>query len=94
MRIKWLKRSVNDLEQLFDYIAEDNPQAAGNEVMKAAQSAELLSENPYLGRAGRVPETREYIVPESPYLMIYRIKSRIMEILRIFHSSRQWPPQV
>ena len=46
MRVRWLLRAVNDLEDLHEYIALDNPKAAGKEVEKVVNSIGLLR-NPY-----------------------------------------------
>ena len=53
-----------------------------------------LAANPALGRAGRVPTTRELVVSPTPYLIVYRVRSETVEILRIFHGARQWPDQL
>ena len=46
----------------------------------------LLIDHPSLGRAGRVPGTRELVVPDTPYLVPYRVRGMRIEILRIFHG--------
>jgi toxin ParE1/3/4 len=51
----------------------------------------LLSEDPRLGAPGRVPGTRELVIPKTPYVVPYRIRGRTIEIARVYHSSRRWP---
>ncbi len=46
---------------------DDNPYAAGKEVKKITDAIALLSENHAMGRIGRIAETRELIIPNSPY---------------------------
>ncbi len=46
---------------------------------------------PAIGRAGRVPGTRELIITGTPCLIPYRVKGKAVEILRVFHGSRRWP---
>ena len=48
-----------------------------------------LTEEPHRGRAGRWPNTRELVV--RPYVIPYRVKGETVEILRVFHSAREWP---
>ncbi len=91
MRVRWLLRAVNDLEDLHEYIALDNPKAAGKEVEKVVNSIGLLRENPAMGRAGRVPRTRELVIPKSSHIVAYRVKDNVLEVLRILHGSRKWP---
>ena len=52
-----------------------------------------LTENPELGRPGRVPGTRELVVLHTPYIIPYRVREDVVEILRIFHGARRWPTQ-
>ena len=51
----------------------------------------LLSENPKLGNAGRVPGTRELVIPKTTYIVPYRLRGATIEIVRVYHSSRRWP---
>jgi toxin ParE1/3/4 len=90
LKIRWLEKAAIDLEEAYEFILFDNPPAAENEVNKVLQAIELLSMNPALGKAGRVIKTRELVVAGTPYIVIYRVKGNRMEILRIFHSARQW----
>lgn len=52
---------------------------------------ERLSEMPNIGRAGKVFGTRELILQDFPYLIIYRVKGKYVQILRIFHQQIQYP---
>ncbi len=91
MKVRWLLRAVEDLEDIRDYIALDNPSAAQKEVEKILDSVSGLSENPGVGRIGRVPKTWELVVPKSPYIAAYKVKGDCVEILRVFHGARKWP---
>ena len=87
----WLEKAVVDIEEAYEFIFFDNPPAAENEINKVLAAVELLSINPALGKAGRVPKTRELVVSGTPYIIIYRAKGNCLEILRIFHGARPWP---
>jgi len=89
LNIRWLDKAVIDLEDAFEFILFDNPSAAAAEVDKVLSAVERLKDNPAMGRAGRVPKTRELVVSGSPYLIIYRVKSDRLEILRVFHGARR-----
>src|ERR1700736_4107998 len=43
---------------------------------------------PSRGRAGRVPGTRELIIPRTPFIVPYRLEGKTIQILRIFHGAR------
>jgi toxin ParE1/3/4 len=44
---------------------------------------------PNRGRVGRIAGTRELV--SAPLIIMYRIESEIVEILRIYHSAQDWP---
>jgi len=51
----------------------------------------LLPNNPEMGRPGRVPGTRELLIPRTPFIVPYRLVGNTIQILRIFHGARRWP---
>jgi toxin ParE1/3/4 len=91
VRVRWLKVALANLDAEAEYIAEDNPAAAGRVVQKIFRAVDLLKENPAIGRAGRVAGTRELVVAETPYILPYRVRGDAVEILRVFHAARKWP---
>jgi len=91
MQVKWLRKALANLENAADYIAKDNPSAARVMVAEAFRLTDLLSDNPNLGRAGRLPGTRELFMPHHPYLIPYRIRGGCVEVLRFFRGAREWP---
>jgi toxin ParE1/3/4 len=83
---------IEDVISRRAYIAEDNPAAARRTVQHIRESIEqLLPDNPRIGRAGRVPGTRELVIPRSPYIVPYRLQRTTIQILRVYHAARRWP---
>ncbi|AJF07564.1 toxin Y4kP [Geoalkalibacter subterraneus] len=91
MRIRWLRRAVRDLDAAEEFIAQDNPEAAAKIALTIVKAVSQLKDQPGAGRAGRVPGTRELVIAETPYIVPYRVKNDVVEILRVYHSSRKWP---
>jgi toxin ParE1/3/4 len=92
MKIAWSPEAIEDLVSLRAYIAEDNPAAARRTVQHLVESIEqLLPDNPRIGRAGRVPGTRELVIPKTPYIVPYRLQRTTIQILRVYHAARRWP---
>jgi toxin ParE1/3/4 len=92
MKIVWSPEAIQDLISLRAYIAEENPAAARRIVLRVLHDVEhLLPDNPQMGRPGRVPGTRELVVPRTPYIVPYRVQRATIQILRIFHGARRWP---
>lgn len=81
--------ALEDLEGLRLYLQEHaDPKIMRSEAMRIWQSVLKLAEFPAIGRPGRVPGTRELIVP--PYILPYRVKDGRVEILDLFHSAQNW----
>ena len=91
MRVRWLRKAIANLDAEAEYIARDSPPAADRIVAKITQAIEGLRQHPSMGRPGRVPGTRELVIPDTPYIIPYRVRVDSLEILRIFHASRRWP---
>jgi len=47
-----------------------------------------LGANPHIGKAGYRPGTREWVIGRTPYRLIYRVKDDVLEVLRVWHASR------
>ena len=95
MKIVWSPEAVEDLVSLRAYIAEDNPAATRHVVLLVIESIEqLLPDNPQIGRAGRVPGTRELGIPRSPYIVPYRFQRTTIQILRLYLGARRWPDRL
>jgi toxin ParE1/3/4 len=91
MEVRWSGRSLADLETIQDYLLERNPLAAIRLVDVLRSAGDTLATMPHRGRPGRWPGTRELIVPDTPYLLPYRIRGEAVEILHVFHGARRWP---
>lgn len=90
--IRWLGHAEDDLMAIEDYIALDNPIAAIETADKIWFSTSKLTDNPQIGREGRVKGTRELVVTGTPYIVVYQQKSKQddINILRVLHGSQRW----
>ncbi|MFZ4499506.1 MAG: type II toxin-antitoxin system RelE/ParE family toxin [Burkholderiales bacterium] len=91
MRLRWLRRALENLDAEAAYIAQEDPAAARLVVQRILTAVRLLATQPALGCPGRVAGTRELVVPRTRYLVPYRARGQTVEILRIFHTSRKPP---
>ncbi len=91
MRVRWLDSAIDSLDAQGEYIARNDPEAAARIVSSILSSVERLATFPASGRPGRIPGTRELIVPGTPFIIPYRIRAGTVEILRVLHASRKWP---
>jgi len=85
----WRQTALDDRKHIVDYIVADNPMAGIALGDALIEKAGQLDAFPMLGRAGRVPNTRELVVHPN-YILIYRIVDGMAEILRVKHAAQQW----
>ncbi len=92
MTIRWSDEAIDDLRSLHAFIAKDDPAAARKVAFAVVEAVEsLLPDNPHIGRPGRVSDTRELVVSGTPYIVPYRLKAGIIQVLRVYHGARRWP---
>ena len=89
MTVRWTPTSLRDLDALHSYISEDNATAATAVVETLLKGIAALTRNPEMGRAGRVAESRELVM--GPYVIAYRSRKSVIEILGMVHGARRWP---
>lgn len=91
MKLRWTLPAVEQLREIFETIADDNPTAAVQMVERIRLSIRQATRMPYTGRMGRVGGTREAIVPGTAYIVAYRILEDAIHVLAILHGAQQWP---
>jgi toxin ParE1/3/4 len=89
MKVVWSDPAVEDLESIWDHVAQDSPENARRLVGRLVESVEHLETFPRMGRT--VPEddsgtSRELLV--ESYRIIYDVGSEKVEILGVVHGSR------
>jgi toxin ParE1/3/4 len=85
---------LRDLDAVEEYIAQDNPNAAAEVALKIVETVGFLTARSGIGRVGRVPGTRELVVPDTHFIVPYRVKDDTVQILRVYHTSRKWPERL
>jgi toxin ParE1/3/4 len=91
MKVIWSLLAKRDLRELIANIAEESIQGAELVAARILKTAEVLAGMPHSGRIGRVSGTREKVVRRTPYILVYRIISRRVRVLRVYHGARRWP---
>jgi toxin ParE1/3/4 len=91
IQVRWTEPATRDLEQISEFIRRDRPDASTAVARSLFDAADSLSLLPGRGRVGRIPGTRELIVSGLPYIIVYRLSSSAVQILRIYHGARNWP---
>jgi len=93
MKAVWSPTALDDLKGLRTYIAEHDPAAAAAVAGTILDAVDTLKEFPAMGRAGRVPGTREFVITGYPYVVVYTVADEELRIITVLHTARRWPPR-
>jgi addiction module RelE/StbE family toxin len=91
VKVVWLPAALHALDREYDYLAARNPSAARSVFSRIVAITRRLGDFPQSGRPGQISGTRELVIPDLPYVVIYRVTALQVEILRVFHTARDWP---
>jgi toxin ParE1/3/4 len=91
MRLVWTTAAVVDLEQISEYLFEKNSELAAATIQHILQIISELKLFPRLGRLGRKEGTRELVLTQLPYLVVYELANQSFRVLRVLHGARRWP---
>jgi addiction module RelE/StbE family toxin len=94
MKVVWSPRAIRHLVSLREHIASDSEQNAALVAQRILHSVELLQTQPEMGRPGRVVGTRELVVPNTPYIIPYRVRRERLELIAVFHGHQRWPAKL
>jgi toxin ParE1/3/4 len=87
-RIQRTPRADQDLEELWFFIAQDDPAAADRWIDTLEEKIRLLADNPLMGPA-RPDIARELRYhPVGNHLLLYRVIQGGIEIVRVVHGAR------
>lgn len=91
--IRWVDSASEDMDNLADYLLEEGLSfdAVEDYVKRIYDAPEHLATLPGAGKPGRMPNTREWLVKDTPYTLIYAVRGDKIRILRVIHNSRQFP---
>ena len=95
MTLTWSPEAIDDLNSLRAQVSMDDPVAAKRVALHILHCIEeLLPPNPQLGHPGRVPGTRELVIPGTPYIVPYRMKGDVVQIITILHGAQRSPGEL
>jgi toxin ParE1/3/4 len=86
--IKVSAAAEEDLKDIWAYVAENNPEAAGRLIKEITRRFALLRDNPHAGREQDklLVNLRSFVVKN--YFIFYLPFEGGVEILRVLHGSR------
>jgi len=86
--ITWTEESLRWLEDIFEYVAADNPTAAGRTVQGIYERVQDLARFPEIGYRYPASSRHVRILLYGHYRIAYLVKTnRDIDILGVFHGS-------
>ena len=85
-------RATVDLDEIWLYIAQDNPEAADEFIGAFFSRFSNLAAMPKIGRAREELALSLRSFPVGRYVVFYRETEGGIEIVRVLHGARNFPP--
>lgn len=89
MSVVFREEALADLDEIARYISQKDPEYAKRVIARIHQvifgAIDVL---PLSGRSNPANSTREFAIPGLPYLVIYLAVADVVDVVAIFHTSR------
>jgi toxin ParE1/3/4 len=90
MTVVFRDEAISDLDGIARYIAQHSPAAATRVIARIHRVIyPTIDRLPLSGRLNRANNTREFAVPGLPYPIVYRPVGDVVDVIAIFHTSRE-----
>ncbi|MFQ5652438.1 MAG: type II toxin-antitoxin system RelE/ParE family toxin [bacterium] len=88
-KISWTAEAERWLQEIYDYVAEDNPDAAARTIDAIYDKTQILLKFPQIGyRYEQIPDREVRILLYGHYRIAYLLKpDRGIDILGVFHGA-------
>ena len=88
-RVVLTERFRDELHYEYEFLRSASPDAARSVVERILKACLRLRDFPRSGRIGRLNGAWELVVPGLRYIVAYDIADDRVELLMLFHTSRQ-----
>lgn len=88
MKVEITPSAARDLEEIADRIAQGNPKRALTYVREIQDKAARLVDFPHSGAPRPAWGADVRIAIHGNYLIVYRVRPEIVQILRVVHGAR------
>lgn len=88
MKLQFTKQSKQDLDEIWDYIADDNSDAADRLIDSIYAKCRLIAERPDIGRERHEIRADIRSFPVGNYLIFYHSQERAIIIDRVLSGYR------
>jgi len=87
--VEWAK-ALEDLDEIVDYIAADNPEAARRVIAAVADTYRHLAEWPEMSQILAGGFRMMPVVGFRQYLVLYIQREKVVEILRVIRADQDY----
>jgi len=88
MKVSYSRVALAQLDDIFAYIATDNPAAAAEVVTEIEAVIDHLAHFPFAGRLTDEGGVRMFVLSRYPYLFYKVLPNENLRILRILHGAQ------
>lgn len=88
IRVRYTIESYRDIERILAYVEKNSPEYTSQVSERIEVAAKMLGVFPRAGRFDRESEVYERPIPSLPFLLIYTVSDSMVEIIAVFHTSR------
>lgn len=88
MKVRYTEGAREHLRRIADYIRQDDAAAASRVIDRIQRAVERLELFPRSSRPGRRSGSYELVVPDLPYVVVYRVGREYVDVLGVFHAAR------
>jgi len=81
-------QALDDMEGLYEYLIDKNQDAAKRLVKRIYNACFNIEAFPLAGRVGNMDGTREFVIPRTKYVLIYKITATKIIVLAVYHTAR------
>jgi plasmid stabilization system protein ParE len=81
--------AVRDLNEIWDYLAEDNDATAGRMLSALEKAMDELAKRPGIGHLREdLADRRHRFFLVYSYLIVYRAETDPLQVIRVLHAAR------
>jgi toxin ParE1/3/4 len=88
MRIRRLPRAIRDVDEIWEWIAADNLEAADRLIERIVRATDRLADFPESGTLRPKLGAKARSIVVDRYLILYRVGIDSVDILRVVHGAR------
>ena len=88
MKVAYTAEALGDVAQVLSFVADQSPSHAADVAARIDMVVKALGIFPRAARFDRETETYERPIPSLPLLLIYTVSDKLVEVIAVFHTSR------